>query len=98
MTQNGCPICETLKEICLVTGDPFLKPPNRIERRWLSALSCSDTVLLMFESLKILYFTFIPNDSEDDKFSRNMYQEEWDNLLGGKNVERREGSFQGKLK
>ena len=69
-------ILENLRDICLIIGDNYQKPPDRTDHRWLSGLDCSNALLPMFKSMKILYFSFMPKESSKGKCFQNLYKED----------------------
>ena len=74
-------ILDGLRDVCLITGEHFHKPPEKTDHRWLSTFDCGTVLLPMMTSLRIFYYSFMPPLAVGDKTGKDMYKEEYENLL-----------------
>ncbi|XP_060789431.1 uncharacterized protein LOC132894118 isoform X2 [Neoarius graeffei] len=49
-----------LKDLCVIVGNPFHKPPQRIAHLWLSAYDTAKTDLEMMDAFTTMYFAWLP--------------------------------------
>ena len=82
-------ILDALRDVCLITGEDYHKPPERTDHRWLSTYDCGVILLPMMTSLRILYYSFIPLKATGDKVGKDTYEDDYEKLLKEKDVDER---------